>query len=519
MAFVTCTRPRSEREYVRMAAVMTRAPRVVACGASRAGDDGWTAACLRIAGRVPVWRGEGDADRARALLTRFGLPGLGDETPGGRVDDAMTLSRWAPAAWAPLPPAQGPLVTVLICTYNRAHLLPFAIASARAQTWPREIVVVDDGSDDGASEWLARQPDVRVLTQRNTGKSAALNRGIDAARGEALLVLDDDDELFPGALHVLGHALAGRPDLAAVCADTLFYDAASGLPAGAVLANRVPAAMTRRAVLQHLPAMPGATLVRMSAQRAAGHYDPAMMRGEDTDMFIRLSRAGDFEAVPFPVLYHRDHLARRGRAGEDWDRADEAEHQRRLLQSVRPAFLQRWREVSPVADRTESHAWAMGLCLRQLRAEARQEVLRWPAPHSLLETLIRSEVGISGARAIDVRSDAALVVVDDGDPGALEETLHRHAADHALWVHLEVPREPLNSVRLFWPGHYARAASLREWVDHPGPWHLRLASAPGWTPPPLDTPTDLPELPPREALLHLATTRGWPLPEVERPTY
>ncbi len=92
---------------------------------------------------------------------------------------------------------QGPLVTVVIPTYNRAHLVSKAIVNACDQSYPNlEIVVVDDGSSDDTAAVVKAVDDPRVKYirhARNKGLPAARNTGIRAARGEYLAFLDDDD--------------------------------------------------------------------------------------------------------------------------------------------------------------------------------------------------------------------------------------------------------------------------------------------------------------------------------------
>jgi SAM-dependent methyltransferase len=96
------------------------------------------------------------------------------------------------------------LTSIVIPTYNHVRFLPEAIASALAQTAPVEVIVVDDGSTDGTRAVLddlarkTRRPgDVRTLFLPHGGPSKARNAGLDAARGEFVMLLDADDVLAP----------------------------------------------------------------------------------------------------------------------------------------------------------------------------------------------------------------------------------------------------------------------------------------------------------------------------------
>lgn len=102
-------------------------------------------------------------------------------------------------------PVPSPCVSVLLPVFNARSTLPQAVASIRAQTFTDwELLVVDDGSTDGTTDWLraetAREPRLKVLWQPHAGIVAALNRGLAAARGEFIARMDADDESLPARL-------------------------------------------------------------------------------------------------------------------------------------------------------------------------------------------------------------------------------------------------------------------------------------------------------------------------------
>lgn len=91
-----------------------------------------------------------------------------------------------------------PLVSVVIPTLRGRQWLPDCIAALRAQTLPArdvEIIVVDNASADGTREWLASQPDLRVIRNDvNTGFAAACNQGIRASDAPFVALLNDDTQ-------------------------------------------------------------------------------------------------------------------------------------------------------------------------------------------------------------------------------------------------------------------------------------------------------------------------------------
>ena len=92
-----------------------------------------------------------------------------------------------------------PFFSIIIPTYNRAHMIDVAIQSVLDQTssnW--ELIIVDDGSTDDTKEVVEQfnDPRIKYVYQENQERSAARNRGILVSNGEWICFLDSDDE-FP----------------------------------------------------------------------------------------------------------------------------------------------------------------------------------------------------------------------------------------------------------------------------------------------------------------------------------
>lgn len=123
-----------------------------------------------------------------------------------------------------------PSVSIILPTYNRAHLIPRAIASVSAQTFADwELIVVDDGSTDDTRALLesysAQMGErIRIIRQPHVGPCAARNRGIDESRGRFLCFLDSDDEFLPGRLARPLELFDIRPELGFVYSDSACID-------------------------------------------------------------------------------------------------------------------------------------------------------------------------------------------------------------------------------------------------------------------------------------------------------
>jgi hypothetical protein len=111
-----------------------------------------------------------------------------------------------------------PLFSVIIPTYNRLAFLKKTLQSVRQQSFADyEIIVVDDGSSDGTSDWLvANRSWLRGIHQSNGGPGAARNAGARKAQGEYLAFLDSDDLWFPWTLDVFARIVEDqRPSIIA----------------------------------------------------------------------------------------------------------------------------------------------------------------------------------------------------------------------------------------------------------------------------------------------------------------
>ena len=220
-------------------------------------------------------------------------------------------------------------VSVVIPVYNRAELLPRAIAGIRAQTHaPAEVVVVDDHSSDDSGA-VARRLGCRVVRhEHNQGAAAARNTGIEAAGEEWLAMLDSDDEWLPHHLEVLWRARATHD---VITTSALLID-----PEGSPTQIIGPPA--RRAQTLTAPAdllypenifVASGSLVRRAAVRSVGGYDTTLRYSEDFDLWTRVLAEGSGHALPEVTVLIRAHSGRKSSHGGGPSAA-----QRRIAQRV-----------------------------------------------------------------------------------------------------------------------------------------------------------------------------------------
>lgn len=202
------------------------------------------------------------------------------------------------------------LISVVIPTYNRAHLLASAIDSILNQTYRNlEIVIVDDGSTDNTRELVRdlTDPRIRYIYQDNRGVAAALNTGWRAARAELIGRLDSDDLWLPTLLAKL------VPFLEADASVGVVYARAQGMDEhGRPLAQLVGApekypGRTLVSLLYGDFVSPMAVLYRRSAIERIGGYDESLMANEDWDVWIRMAEQYKFVYVPQILARYRFH--------------------------------------------------------------------------------------------------------------------------------------------------------------------------------------------------------------------
>ena len=132
-------------------------------------------------------------------------------------------------------------VSAIVPTYRRPNGLRHALASLRAQRYPDwEAIVVDDGDGEGV-EAVRAWRDPRIVTLRNPGRGQvdARNWAVEAARGDVVLWLDDDDWLEDGDhLGLVVDALADGPAL--VTRGGWLVEVADGDPVVPVERGRIP---------------------------------------------------------------------------------------------------------------------------------------------------------------------------------------------------------------------------------------------------------------------------------------
>lgn len=238
----------------------------------------------------------------------------------------------------------GPLVSVVIPTFNAAIHLSASLESVFAQTYRNlEIILVDDGSTDRTPEVIAPYYDRLVYKrQENRGLAGARNTGMGLAHGDFVAWLDADDLCVPDRILVQAAYMERHADVAATCTNFAAFDEQGvfdpshaaqyysqirerGLPqlftecapfdGGEVewLAGPFPRQYTvysgdvsKRLILGNF-VHPPTVMLRRAARERAGWVSRDFWGAEDWEYLMRVAQTGPFAFIDEALLQYRCH--------------------------------------------------------------------------------------------------------------------------------------------------------------------------------------------------------------------
>ncbi len=206
-----------------------------------------------------------------------------------------------------------PEISVIIPTYNRAHLLPRAIESVLNQSLPpKEIIVVDDGSTDNTLNVLDQYPDINIIEQRNNGVSSARNIGIERSSVEWVTFLDSDDEWLPEKLEKQWTTICNENKL--ICHTEEIW-IRNGIRVNPMKKHQKYGGSIYEKCLPMCVISPSSVIIHKTVFDDVGNFDETMEVCEDYDLWLRICSKYPIMFVNDPLIIkyggHEDQLSRK----------------------------------------------------------------------------------------------------------------------------------------------------------------------------------------------------------------
>lgn len=200
-----------------------------------------------------------------------------------------------------------PKVSVIIPTYQRAHVVSQAIESVLAQTYrDYEIIVVIDGSTDNTEEVLARFGDkITVICQKNKGLAGARNTGIRASQGQYIAFLDDDDLWVSNKLEKQLAYFETNPTIGLVYSDGFFFNEKGVLPDKWTSVYPPPQIWHFLTLFERNVILVSTVVVRRECLDKVGLFDETLRSCEDYDLWLRIIEKFSIYFLNEPLGFYR----------------------------------------------------------------------------------------------------------------------------------------------------------------------------------------------------------------------
>lgn len=202
-----------------------------------------------------------------------------------------------------------PAVSVVIPLYNAQDVIRETLKTVLNQTWKDyEIVVVDDGSNDGSGHIVQEFGDkVRYVRQENGGVAKARNRGIAESRGRYIALLDHDDLWEPTKLEKQIAVLESRAEVGLVITQVKHLDR-DGQQIGQIARAYNSADRFYQLFVKGYVPTPSSAMIRKAVLDVAGGFDEAFRSAglDDHELWPRIAAITEIASVDEPLTFHRN---------------------------------------------------------------------------------------------------------------------------------------------------------------------------------------------------------------------
>lgn len=214
-----------------------------------------------------------------------------------------------------------PLVSVIIPTYNRGHVLKRAIDSVLGQTFKNfEILVINDGSTDGTDKILEEYQYVRVTNSSQMGVSHARNLGIRQSKGKWICFLDSDDEWLPEKLALQLRKATLEPQSPLIHGDEIWIR--NGVRVNPMKKHQKKGGDVFEDALKLCCISPSTVMIRKDLFDEVGFFREDFPVCEDYDLWLKITARYSVAYVDDFLIRkfggHADQLSRQYKAMDYW---------------------------------------------------------------------------------------------------------------------------------------------------------------------------------------------------------
>ena len=205
-------------------------------------------------------------------------------------------------------------ISVIIPTFNRKKTLGRAIRSVMNQTLsPFEILIIDDGSNDGTEEWVKENFEkIKYIYQNNHGVSSARNIGIENAYGDWVAFLDSDDEWLPNKLYEQVKAIDSNPGMQFFHTNEIWIR--NGVRVNQMKKHKKYGGYIFEKCLDICRVSPSSVLIKKEVFDNIGFFDESLKVCEDYDLWLRITSKYQVIFLDVPLIYkyggHADQLSK-----------------------------------------------------------------------------------------------------------------------------------------------------------------------------------------------------------------
>jgi len=194
-----------------------------------------------------------------------------------------------------------PLVSVILPTYNRAHIIEKSIKSVLDQTFTNfELLIVDDGSDDNTEKVVKNIDDPRIKyikCMENKGANVARNIGISTAKADYIAFQDSDDEWYTDKLKKQVTAMQGSlPSIGVVYSGYWRMQDNKKTYIPTETTTQLEGDISYQLLMSNFIGTP-TMLIRKECFEKVGNFDEKLPRFQDWDLVIRLSKYYHFKYI------------------------------------------------------------------------------------------------------------------------------------------------------------------------------------------------------------------------------